>query len=265
MKPWIKVGLLIVVLVVVAALAMRYARPLLDFLGNEQLIQAWLDRIGPLGPLGLIALNALQVIVAFIPGYAMSIASGFLYGFPVGAIYGALGMALGGLIAMALARTFGRPLVSRMVGGQRLQRWEEVAHLELAAHLVLLDVGTVRRCALLYRRTNHHRLLEDHRHRAGAAYPIGHGDGGGRRRAGGLAFALGHRRGHPADGVSAGSHALPKSHRDLHRSASAAQGGQPYSLPSTRAPKRRCAAGGGGLRCRSPLTIPPPLNRRTRC
>lgn len=130
MKPWIKVGLLIVVLVVVAALAMRYVRPLLDFLGNEQLIQAWLDRIGPLGPLGLIALNALQVIVAFIPGYAMSIASGFLYGFPVGAIYGALGMALGGLIAMALARTFGRPLVSRMVGGQRLQRWEEVAHLD---------------------------------------------------------------------------------------------------------------------------------------
>lgn len=52
MKPWIKVGLLIVVLVVVAALAMRYARPLLDFLGNEQLIQAWLDQHRAAGAAG---------------------------------------------------------------------------------------------------------------------------------------------------------------------------------------------------------------------
>jgi len=141
MKPWIKVGLLIVVLVIAAALAVRVAPPLIDFLGNEQQIQSWLDRIGPWGPLGLIVLNALQVIVAFVPGYAMSIASGFLYGFPVGAIYGALGMALGGLVAMALARAFGRPLVVRMVGGQRLQRWEEVAHLNSLPIWFLLMLG----------------------------------------------------------------------------------------------------------------------------
>jgi uncharacterized membrane protein YdjX (TVP38/TMEM64 family) len=141
MKPWIKVALLIVVLVIAVALAVRVAPPLIDFLGNEQQIQSWLDRIGPWGPLGLITLNALQVIVAFVPGYAMSIASGFLYGFPVGAIYGAAGMALGGLIAMALARAFGRPLVVRMVGGQRLQRWEEVAHLDSLPIWFLLMLG----------------------------------------------------------------------------------------------------------------------------
>ncbi len=134
-------ALLIVVLVIAAVLAVRVAPPLIDFLGNEQQIQSWLDRIGPWGPLGLIALNALQVIVAFVPGYAMSIASGFLYGFPVGAIYGAAGMALGGLIAMALARAFGRPLVVRMVGGQRLQRWEEVAHLDSLPIWFLLMLG----------------------------------------------------------------------------------------------------------------------------
>jgi uncharacterized membrane protein YdjX (TVP38/TMEM64 family) len=141
MKPWIKVGLLAVVLLAAAALAVRYARPVFDFLSNEQLLQAWLDRLGPLGPLGVIILNAAQVVVAFIPGYAMSLAAGFLYGFPVGALYGAIGMAIGGLVAMLLARVFGRPLVTRMVGEKRMQRWEEVARLDSLPIWFILMLG----------------------------------------------------------------------------------------------------------------------------
>lgn len=141
MRPWIKIGLLVVLALAAAVLAVRYARPVIDFLGNEQQLEAWLDRLGPLGPLGVIALNALQVVVAFIPGYAMSLASGFLYGFPVGAIYGAAGMVIGGLVAMFLARTFGRPLVVRMVGEKRMQRWEDVAHLNSLPVWFLLMLG----------------------------------------------------------------------------------------------------------------------------
>jgi uncharacterized membrane protein YdjX (TVP38/TMEM64 family) len=140
-KSWLKFGLLAVALVVVAVLAVRFARPLFDFLSNEQQLEAWLDRLGPLGPLGVIALNALQVVVAFIPGYAMSVASGFLYGFPLGAVYGAIGMAIGGLIAILLARTFGRPLVVRMVGEKRMQRWEDVAHLNSLPIWFILMLG----------------------------------------------------------------------------------------------------------------------------
>ena len=128
MKPWIKRGLLAVVIVIVVVLAVRYARPVFDFVSNEQQLQAWLDRLGPLGPLAVIALNALQVVVAFIPGYAMMITAGYLYGFPLGAVYGLIGMALGGLIAISLARRYGRPLVVRMIGESRLEHWEEVAH-----------------------------------------------------------------------------------------------------------------------------------------
>ena len=140
-KSWIKFGLVIAALVIGAALAARYARPVFDFLSNEQQLEAGLDRLGPLGPLGVIALNALQVVVAFIPGYAMSLASGFLYGFPLGAVYGAIGMAVGGLVAIMLARTFGRPLVARMVGEKRMQRWEEVAHLNSLPIWFILMLG----------------------------------------------------------------------------------------------------------------------------
>ena len=89
MRLWIKRGLLAVVVLIVVVLAVRYARPVFDFVSNEQQLQAWLDRLGPLGPLAVIALNALQVVVAFIPGYAMMITAGYLYGFPMGAVYGA--------------------------------------------------------------------------------------------------------------------------------------------------------------------------------
>lgn len=129
MRPWIKRGLLVALSVTAVILFARYYRELFAFLSNEELLQAWLDQLGPVGPLAVIALNALQVVVAFVPGYAMMIAAGYLYGFPLGAIYGAIGMALGGVIAMALSRRYGRPLVVRMVGEDRMQRWEDVTHL----------------------------------------------------------------------------------------------------------------------------------------
>lgn len=129
MKTWIKRGLLLVLTLAVIVLFVRYYREIFAFLSNEEQLQAWLNQLGPVGPLAVIALNALQVVVAFVPGYAMMIAAGYLYGFPLGAVYGALGMALGGIIAMALSRRFGRPLVVRMVGEERMQRWEDVTHL----------------------------------------------------------------------------------------------------------------------------------------
>ncbi len=130
MKTWFKRILVAVVIVAGVALAVRYHRQVLDFLGDEAQIQAWLDQLGPLGPLGAIALNALQVVVAFIPGYVTQVASGFLFGYPKGAFYGVIGMLLGGAIAIGLARLLGRPLVLRMVGEDRLNRWEHVARLD---------------------------------------------------------------------------------------------------------------------------------------
>ena len=130
MKLWFKRILVAVVIIAGVALAIRYHRQVLAFLGDEAQIQAWLDHLGPLGPLGAIALNALQVVVAFIPGYVTQVASGFFFGYPKGAVYGVIGMLLGGVIAVGLARLLGRPLVVRMVGEDRLNRWEHVARLD---------------------------------------------------------------------------------------------------------------------------------------
>jgi uncharacterized membrane protein YdjX (TVP38/TMEM64 family) len=50
-------------------------------------------------------------------------------------------MILGGLLAMTLARVYGRPLVQRMVGAERLERWEKVAHLNSLGVWFVLMLG----------------------------------------------------------------------------------------------------------------------------
>lgn len=141
MNVWLRNTLWILAAAVVIALGVVLARPVYDFLGNEQALRVWLDRLGPLGPLGVIALNAIQVIIAFVPGYAMQIAAGFLYGFPLGALYGAVGMTLGGVTAMALARRYGQPFVARMIGARRLERWQEVTRLNSLPIWAFMMIG----------------------------------------------------------------------------------------------------------------------------
>ncbi len=139
MNVWLKRALAVVAVIAVGALVVRYNREVLAFLGDEAAVQAWVIRLGPLGPLGIIALNAIQVIIAFIPGYVMQLVAGFLYGWPMGAVYATVGMLIGGFIAVMLARVFGRPLVIRMVGEKRVDRWERVARLDsLALWFILM-------------------------------------------------------------------------------------------------------------------------------
>jgi uncharacterized membrane protein YdjX (TVP38/TMEM64 family) len=141
MRSWIKWVLLAAVLVVVAVLAVRYWREVAAFLSNPEELRAWLARLGPLGPLGLIAFNTIQVVVAPFPGYPVQIAAGYLFGWWQGSLYAVVGMILGGLLAMTLARVYGRPLVQRIVGADRLERWEHVAHLNSLAVWFVLMLG----------------------------------------------------------------------------------------------------------------------------
>ncbi len=141
MRSWLKWILLAAILAAVAVLAVRYWREVASFLRNPDELRVWLARLGPLGPLGLIAFNIIQVVLAPIPGYPVQIASGYLFGWWRGSLYAVVGMILGGLLAMTLARIYGRPLVQRMVGPDRLERWEQVAHLNSLAVWFVLMLG----------------------------------------------------------------------------------------------------------------------------
>lgn len=97
-------------------------------LSNEREIQVFVDSLGWLGPLVLIATNIAQMVIAPIPGYAVYILAGFLYGPLWGGIWGSIGLISGGMLSMWLSRRYGRSLVVRMVGESHLDHWEEMIH-----------------------------------------------------------------------------------------------------------------------------------------
>jgi len=128
MKTANKRWLLAAVLVALASLVVIYWHPLMALLGDLPRLRAWLRGLGPWGPVALVALNAVQIVLAPVPGQLVQAVAGYLFGLWPGALYGALGMALGGMLSMSLGRLYGRPVVERLMGVERLSRWEQVAH-----------------------------------------------------------------------------------------------------------------------------------------
>ena len=95
---------------------------------DEAALQAAIAELGWLGPLALILINVLQIVIAPIPGYVMQAAAGYLYGPFWGGVWGSIGLLAGAMLAMGLARTFGRPVVERFIGTERLAHWEDVTY-----------------------------------------------------------------------------------------------------------------------------------------
>lgn len=141
-RRWRTAGLMLV-LIALAALAIRYGPDFVALVSDRARVQAWLVGLGPLGPLVFILMNASQVVVAPIPGYVVQGVAGYLFGVWWGSVFGIIGMLLGGWIAMMLARLYGRPLVQRIAGAERLQRWEGVIHSDSIWPWFLLLLGPV--------------------------------------------------------------------------------------------------------------------------
>jgi uncharacterized membrane protein YdjX (TVP38/TMEM64 family) len=120
---------------------LAYREPLVAIAKDPDAVRAWLEALGPWGPAGLIALFVLQMLIAPIPGYFFQVVAGYLFGWAWGAFYATIGMLIGGVLAMTLARVYGRPLVQRAVGADRLQRWENVTHLNSLGLWFLLMLG----------------------------------------------------------------------------------------------------------------------------
>ncbi len=79
------------------------------------------------GPAILFLLFILQAFLAFIPGQALMIGSGILYGFAGGFLLTWASLVLGGQIAFWLSRKFGRPFAEKWIAPGVLDRWDKSA------------------------------------------------------------------------------------------------------------------------------------------
>ena len=68
--------------------------------------------------------QVLQVLFAPIPGQAVALAGGFVFGFWKGWALTTLGLALGSLLAMLLARLLGERFVRRLVPDGVMKRFD---------------------------------------------------------------------------------------------------------------------------------------------
>lgn len=94
---------------------------------NREAVTDSMQRAGVWGPVILFILFVLQVFLAFIPGQALMVACGYLYGFWGGFVLSWLSLVAGGEAAYVLARRYGRPFAERWISPEVLSRWDQAA------------------------------------------------------------------------------------------------------------------------------------------
>ena len=120
------VGLALCVALIVAAGRLGWL-PGLRLLADPERLRAAVTGWGPWGALALIGLQIAQSLLAPIPGHALGLVGGYVYGPWLGTLINMAGTLIGSGMAMGLARRFGRPLVQRWVSADWLARLDDLA------------------------------------------------------------------------------------------------------------------------------------------
>ena len=100
-----------------AGLLIWFYEPVVDILrivSDREAVAAYLDQFGVLAPLLLGIILVLQVIVAAIPGHALMVGGGYVFGFVPAFCISLVMTVLGSQIGFMLARWAGRPLVEKL-------------------------------------------------------------------------------------------------------------------------------------------------------
>lgn len=119
----------ILIAIVLLSLVVIYRQPLADYLRiitDQQAVSEYLQSYGPLGPIVLFLLLVAQVFVAVIPGHALMVTAGYVYG-AVGLCVAIASTIVGSQVAFLIARRFGRDFIYKVASPEIIQRWDGIA------------------------------------------------------------------------------------------------------------------------------------------
>lgn len=119
----------IVLAVIFLTLVWVYRHPLaelLQIIQDQEAVSAYLQGYGSLGPIVLFFLLIAQVFIAVIPGHALMVTAGYVYGTP-GLLVTLTSTILGSQIAFLIARKHGRSLIYRLASPEIIERWDKIA------------------------------------------------------------------------------------------------------------------------------------------
>jgi uncharacterized membrane protein YdjX (TVP38/TMEM64 family) len=118
-------------LIVITLLALWVTRgpiaSMMQWFSDPQAVTEAVKSSGLWGPTILFVLFVLQVFFAFIPGQALMVASGYIYGFSGGMLITWVSLVTGGQAAFWLARRYGRRFAAKWISTAILDRWDKNA------------------------------------------------------------------------------------------------------------------------------------------
>lgn len=123
-KHQLRVVLFSVIAIIVLGLLYLSIQWYLPFIFNTEELRIWISQFGPLAPLVFIILQTTQVVIAPIPGQALALVSGYLFGSVAGTIYSLLGVLLGSAIAFSLTKRYGRSFVEDVLHEDLMTRFD---------------------------------------------------------------------------------------------------------------------------------------------
>lgn len=125
-RKTLSIGLVLTTLFLVWGFRAPLASALAWFSDQGAVSQA-IQRYGFWGPVILLVLFVLQTFLAFIPGQALMVASGYVYGFTKGFLITWVSLVVGGQMAFWLARRHGRRFAEKWIPPAVLDRWDKSA------------------------------------------------------------------------------------------------------------------------------------------
>ncbi|MBK9779944.1 MAG: TVP38/TMEM64 family protein [Anaerolineales bacterium] len=114
------------VLVLLAVIYRQAIANFFDFITDQQAVSTYLKSFGALGPAVLFCLLVAQVFVAVIPGHALMVTAGYVYGM-VGLLVVITSTILGSQVAFIIARRYGRDLIYKLASQAVIDKWDKTA------------------------------------------------------------------------------------------------------------------------------------------
>lgn len=130
------------------AVAIRYSHFLVNIVSNPQKFKSWVWSFGQLGVLVFILTQILQVIISAIPGEAVQISGGYLYGTLLGTVYSLIGIMIGSVCVFYITRLLGYSLVRKIVSEEKLRKFYSLIKFSKRRNshiLALFDTRTSKR------------------------------------------------------------------------------------------------------------------------
>jgi uncharacterized membrane protein YdjX (TVP38/TMEM64 family) len=121
-----KKSLIVIALITLVIVYRQPLAELLSIIGDQQAVSAYLKSYGALGPIVLFVLMIAQVFVAVIPGHALMVTAGYVYG-GLGLFIVITSTVIGSQIAFTIARWYGRDLINKLASPEIIERWNKAA------------------------------------------------------------------------------------------------------------------------------------------